>query len=455
LVLDWRKELATNEIAPLQGFRFYLAIFAVLLGTFMSNLDAAIANIAIPVISTSLHSAAATTVWVVNAYQLTMAVCILPLAALADRLGYRYVHLAGLTIFVIGSVVCAASPSVGMLVAARAFQGIGGACLAIVGPALVRIIVPHSMAVRALAWLATIVALSASTGPSVAALILKIASWPWLFWVNVPIGVVVFAAAASALPKTKGPERTFDTSGALYGGLALALLIIGVADLGAPDGHAAVKLVAALIIAGFFVAHQRHREHAILPNDLLAIPVFSMSLATSICAYAAQSVALVSLPFLLEHTFGRSVQVSGILLTPWPLVIVFVAPMAARLTAKYNSGVLCAVGLAMLGGGLLLCAALPSQASNWDIAWRLTLCGAGFGLYQTPNNKMVMTTGPLNRSGAASAMMSLSRLIGMSLGAAVATVLLTQGIQHATGAALVIGAAISGLGIVMSLLRMI
>ena len=437
------------------GVRLICAVLAILLGTFMSNLDAAIANIAIPAISLDLHSAADTAVWVVNAYQLAMGIFILPLAALGERWGYRRIHLSGVALFVIGSIACAVSPSIEVLIAARTFQGIGGACLATVGPALIRIVVPQSIIGRALGWLALTVALSASTGPSIAAFILHSASWPWLFWVNVPISVIVFIGAGFSLPHTRGAKRSFDASGAIIGGIALALSIIGVAGLNTAGSHAGLMIAAGVVSIAFFVWHQRGRVHAILPNDLLAIPLFSVSLLTSICAYAAQSTALVSLPFMFEQMFGRSIRVSGMLMTPWPLVIVFVAPLAARLAERYRASVLCAIGLALLAIGLWTSAALPVDASNLSIAWRLAVCGIGFGLYQTPNNQMVMTSGPRNRSGAAAAMMSMARLVGMTLGAAAATVMLGKGVDHATFKALVLAGGIAAAGSGISLLRLL
>ncbi|NPT36434.1 MFS transporter [Paraburkholderia xenovorans] len=450
-----RPSMQHAKDGELAGARLICAMLAILLGTFMSNLDVAIANIAIPAISLDLHSAADTAVWVVNAYQLAMGIFILPLAALGERWGYRRIHLGGVALFVIGSIACAVSPSIDMLITARTVQGIGGACLATVGPALLRIVVPHSMIGRALGWLALIVALSASTGPGLAAFILHASSWSWLFWVNVPVSVIVFVAAGFSLPSTRGAKRSFDASGAMMGGIALALSIIGIAGLNKAGSHAGLMIAAGVVLAALFVWHQRGLEHAILPNDLLAIPLFSVSLLTSICAYAAQAMALVSLPFLFEQTFGRSIRVSGMLMTPWPLVIVIVAPWAARLAERYRASVLCAIGLALLAGGLWASAALPADAGNLSIAWRLVICGIGFGLYQTPNNSMVMTSGPRNRSGAASAMMSLARLVGMTLGAAAATVMLGKGIDHATFTALVLAGGIAAAGSGISLLRLL
>lgn len=441
------KEAPTDGLT---GAPLVFAVVAVLLGTFMSNLDAAIANIAMPVISHELNSPAATTVWVVNAYQLAMGVCVLLLAALGDRWGYRRIHLTGVTIFLIGSIACAMSPSIGVLIASRTFQGIGGALLAVAGPALLRVVAPHRLLSRCMGWLALSVALSASVGPSLAALIMEHANWRWLFWVNLPASACVLVAAAVALPRSAGLVRPFDKVGSTLGVLALALVIVGVANLGGVGSRIGeAELAGGLAIGAVFAWQQRGRAHTVLPNDLLAIPLFSMSVVTAICAYAAQMLALVSLPFVLEQTYGRSVAQSGLLMTPWPFVIVFVAPLAGRLATRYPAGILSSIGLAVLACGLALTAALPHDAGNVDIALRLALCGIGFGLYQTPNNVLMMTSGPRNRSGAAGAMMSLSRIVGMSLGAACAALLLSHGASlvplGAAAAVALAGACVSSL----------
>ncbi|MEJ1962865.1 MAG: MFS transporter [Gammaproteobacteria bacterium] len=203
------------------------------------------------------------------------------------------------------------------------------------------------------------------------------------------------------------------------------------------------------------VVHQRARTTPLLPLDLLRIPLFSLSMLTSICSYSAQTLAMVSLPFLLEHQLARSTSVAGLLITPWPLVIVFVAPLAGRLSDRYPAGVLGSIGLAILAAGLVLTASLPASPGNLDIAWRIALCGIGFGFYQTPNNRVLLSSGPRERSGVASGMMATARVMGMTLGAALAAMAFDIGGERGTTIALFGGAIFAGVGIVLSCLRLV
>ena len=441
----------------LQGTQRHWAVFGILLGTFLGNLDAAIANIAMPVISSDLGASAATTVWVVNAYQLVMAITVLPLAVLGDRLGYRRLYLVGLLIFTLGSAACAMSWSITTLIGSRAFQGLGGSCMAAMGPALLRSVFPQKIVGRGIALLGLTVAVSASLGPTAAAAILHVANWPWLFGINVPIAICLLSIVLIAVPAGSGVPRPFDAGGAVLGGVALTLLILGVDGLGQGDSArmSTVELIAGLLVVAVLVVHQRTRVTPLLPLDLLRIPLFSLSILTSICSYSAQTLAMVSLPFLLEHELARNTTVAGLLITPWPLVIVFVAPLAGRLSDRYPAGVLGSIGLAILATGLLLTALLPASPSDLDIAWRVALCGIGFGFYQTPNNRVLLASGPRERSGVASGMMATARVVGMTLGAAIAAVAFDLGGARGTTIALLGGAAFAGVGIVLSCLRLV
>jgi DHA2 family multidrug resistance protein-like MFS transporter len=440
----------------LHGAQRVWALLAILLGTFLGNLDAAIANIAMPVISRDLGSSAATTVWVVNAYQLVMAVTVLPLAVLGDRLGWRRLYITGLVIFTVGSLACTTASSITALVAARAFQGLGGACMAAMGPALLRSVFPSNIVGRGIALLGFTVAIATSIGPSAAAAILHVAEWPWLFGINVPVGIGLIIAALVAIPAKRGVERPFDVTGAILVGITLTLLTLGVDGLG--QGHSGytawLELIVGAGLVALLVMHQRSHKSPLIPVDLLRIPIFSLSMLTSVCSYSAQTLAMVSLPFLLEHQLARDTAVAGLLITPWPLVIVFVAPLAGRLSDRYPAGVLGSIGLAILATGLVLTAALPSSPSNIDIAWRIALCGIGFGFYQTPNNRVILGAGPRERSGVASGMMATARIVGMTLGAAIAALLFDVGAESGTVWALWAGASFAATGIVLSCLRL-
>jgi DHA2 family multidrug resistance protein-like MFS transporter len=455
------QSINANKHIPVDGLEApqrHWAVLAILLGTFMANLDSAIANIAMPVISRDLVSSAATTVWVVNAYQLAVGIAVLPLAALGEMFGYKRIYLAGVLIFILGSATCVMSSTMAELIASRALQGLGGACLATMAPALIRSVFPHKMAGRGIAWLALTVAISSTLGPTVAAAILHLGDWRWLFGINLPIGLGVLIVAIIAVPSNAGIARRFDMGGAIFSAATLGLLILGVGGLGTGPGHidtlALIEIAAAVVAGIILFFHQRRSPAPMVPLDLLRIPVFSMSVMTSICSYAAQSLAFISLPFLLEHQLGRTPAITGLLITPWPFVIIFVAPLSGRLSDRHSAGVLCSIGLSVLAIGLALLALLPADPGNLQIALLMALCGIGFGFFQTPNNRVLLTSGPRERGASASGMMTMARLIGMTLGAALAAVLFEISPAHGTVMALTAGAAIAVGGVIASGMRL-
>jgi DHA2 family multidrug resistance protein-like MFS transporter len=432
----------------------YWVMACILLATTLTNLDAAIANVALPTIAHSLGTSEGATVWVVNIYQLTVAVCLLPAAAMGEILGLKRVYAFGLVMFTMASLGCALSPNIDALIAARLFQGIGGACVAALSPAMIRSIYPRRLIAHGFALLALIVAVSAALGPTVAALILSIASWPWLFLVNVPFCLVTVPLFQTISPATPGQEKPFDYSGAVLNALAFGLIVIGVGSLSGEHTVASLlQICAGLVCSVVFVLQQRQRITPMLPLDLLRIPVFALSAATSVCSYIAQIMAFVSLPFLFQTVLHRSTVATGLLITPWPVLVAFAAPVAGRLSARYPASVLGSIGLALLAVGLLLLAALPSSPSDLDIAWRMALCGVGFGLFQTPNNTALMTAGPVTRNAAASAMVAVARTVGWSFGSALVALMFVSRGADAALECLGIGAGFAALGVVISGVR--
>jgi DHA2 family multidrug resistance protein-like MFS transporter len=217
---------------------------------------------------------------------------------------------------------------------------------------------------------------------------------------------------------------------------------------------AGAELVFGLCCGGLLVWQQSRRNAPLLPLDLLRIPLFALSVGTSICAYGAQILAYVSLPFLFQTVMHRTAVAAGLLVTPWPLLVAVAAPIAGRLSTRYPASVLSSIGLSLLAAGLLLLATMPIQPAYWDVAWRMGVCGVGFGIYQTPNNLTLMTAGPSDRSSAASGMVAVARTVGWSLGAAL--VALIFGARGGVGAitCLQVGAGFAGGGAVVSLARL-
>jgi DHA2 family multidrug resistance protein-like MFS transporter len=246
-----------------------------------------------------------------------------------------------------------------------------------------------------------------------------VARWPWLFLVNLPVCVAALPPFLALMPTSRRHMRVFDISGALLSALALGLVVVGVDTIGSGQvSMAAGEIGIGLAGFGLLVWQQSHRTAPLLPLDLIRIPLFALSVMTSICSYSAQILAYVSLPFLFQVVMHRSQIATGLLVTPWPLLVAVAAPVAGRLTGRYPAAILGSIGLAVLTAGLLLLVALPAAPADWDVGWRMGICGIGFGFFQTPNNTTLMTTGPGNRSGAASGMVAVARTMGWSLGSA-------------------------------------
>ncbi len=434
------------------------AILAVAFGVGLSVIDSAIANVALPTISRELGIPAADSIWIVNAYQLAIMVTLLSFSALGDAVGYRKVYIGGLMLFTVASVGCALSASLPTLVLSRVIQGFGAAAVTSVNTTLIRIIYPRAQLGRGMGINATVVAVSSVAGPTLAAGILSVAHWPWLFAVNIPVGIVALALSRRFLPQNpvRVRGRRFRWRDAGMNALTFGLMMASVEGFshGMDPRILSVGIAALLIVGFFFVRSQLHEQYPILPFDLLRIPIFSVSVATSVCSFLGQMLAMVALPFYLQQSCGYDEVQTGLLLTAWPAVIMVVAPVAGMLVERVHAGLLGGTGLTAMAAGLLLLAFLPAQPSTAGIVWRLVLCGAGFGLFQSPNNSILIASAPADRSGSASGMLATARLLGQTTGAALMALLFHLAPGHSTRTALLLAGGFALTGAVVSLTRL-
>ena len=400
------------------------ALLAVGIAVTMAVLDGTIANVALPSIARTLGASPARAIWVINAYQLAITVTLLPLASLGEIVGFRRVYEAGLILFTLASACCALSSSLPILTAARVLQGIGASALMCVTGALLRFIWPQRMLGRGVGYNAMIVAVASAIGPSTASAVLAVGPWPWLFALNLPLGVVAIVIGHRHLPATPRARRRFDWLSAGLNAVTLGSVILAVTGLQSPDRWplSLAELALALICGALLISRQLGRTAPLLPIDLLRIPIFALSICTSVCSFAAQMLAFTTLPFLLQNELGRSAVMTGLLMTPWPAGVSLAAPLAGRLADRVSAGLLGGLGMLLLAAGLLLLAAMPAHPSNLAIIGRMFLCGAGFGLFQSPNNRVMLSSVPRARSGGASGMLATARLLGQSVGAALAAV---------------------------------
>ena len=402
--------------------KIYYAVASVCCGIFLSVVDGNICNVALPTISQELGVSSADSIWVVNAFQLVIMMTLLSFSSLGELFSYKRVYVSGTVLFTVGSLFCALSHTLPLLVASRAFQGLGAAMMMSVNTTLVKITYLKKYLGRGVGLNATVVALASVAGPTVAAGILSFASWPWLFAINIPVGIVTFFMAFKHLPDnpTHIEGRHFNIRDGLLNAAVFGLLIgcIEMYSHGAKSVTVLVGVALLVVLGSIYVRTQLRRRWPMLPFDLLRIPVFSMSVLTSIISFTAQMTAMVAIPFMLLHTFGMNAVETGLLMTSWPLVIVFVAPLAGSLIGKVHPGILGCFGLLLMSTGCFLLSYIPADASHPDIAWRLALCGTGFGFFQSPNNHMLLTSAPNHRAGSAGGMLATARLVGQSTGAA-------------------------------------
>ncbi|MFZ0019760.1 MAG: MFS transporter [Acetobacteraceae bacterium] len=449
-----RHGLAAPDGIPLP--QRYWAILTIALGLTLAVLDGAIANVALPTIARDLDASPASSIWVVNAYQLAVTISLLPLASLGDIYGYRRVYQYGLIVFTVSSLGCAMSDSLTTLTVARVIQGFGAAGIMSVNGALVRFIYPRRWLGRGVGLNATIGSIASAVGPTVAAGILSVAPWPWLFAVNVPIGALAIPIAFRALPRTRRSGARFDASSAIWSALTFGVLVSAISGLGHGESAslAGAELCFAMVFGFVLVTRQLSQHSPMLPVDLLRIPLFALSVVTSICSFIGQSMALVALPFLFENTLGFGQVETGLLLTPWPLAVAVIAPFTGRLSDRYPAGLLGGCGLAVMATGLALLSMLPAHPTAFDIVWRLLICGIGFGFFNTPNNRAILTSAPPLRAGAASGMQATSRLLGQSMGAALVALMFGLFPESGTREALIVAACTTAGSAVISFVRL-
>jgi DHA2 family multidrug resistance protein-like MFS transporter len=435
--------------------RRYWSMVTTLMVIAICILDGTIVSVALPSMARDFEASAATSIWIINSYQIVILIALIPFASLGEIVGYRRVSQAGLVIFTIASLGCAFAHTLPELIIARAIQGLGAAAIMSVNAALVRFTYPAHMLGRATGINAMVAAVAAAAGPTAGAAVLAIADWRWLFAVNVPIGIVAVLIAQFALPHTERAQRSLDYVSVILHVATFGLLIAGLQSLVHEEARlgAALQIGAAGAFGAVLVRREIHRQAPLVPFDLMRMPIFSLSLAISMCSFFAQMAAFVALPFELQR-LGHSVMETGLLMTPWPVAVAFAAPIAGRLADRYPAAILGGFGLIALCAGLTFLAIFPENGTALDLSWRMALCGLGFGFFQAPNNRTMMSSAPRARSGAAAGMLSTVRALGHTSGAAVVALLFSTHSAGGAQIALVISAVLALLAALLSFSRL-
>ena len=412
----------SEDVGERAGKWAVLGIVAI--GIFMATLDSSIVNISLPAIAHAFGVGLTGAVeWVIIMYLVVIAAVLLTIGRLADMIGHKVIWAGGLAIFTIGSAICGAAPSLGLLIAARGLQGLGGALLMAISPAMLTRAFPASERGRALGMNAVIVALGVSVGPTLGGIITEFWTWRWIFYVNVPIGIIGFILTMRILTeRLHRGKGSFDPWGAVLLAAGLASLTLALSfgqewGWGSPLTVGLLVFGVAALVALYFV--EKHVPDPIIKLTLLHNRVFLSANLSLILSFLALFAVSFMLPFYLEELRHFSTIEAGLLLTPLPLTIAVIAPISGSLADRIGTRWLAAGGLALACLGLVFISQLNAQSSLWDIIWRLVVTGAGQALFQSPNNSALMGAAPRNLQGSAAGFLATGRVVGQSLSVAI------------------------------------
>jgi EmrB/QacA subfamily drug resistance transporter len=432
--------------------------------TFMVTLDNLVVTNALPVIKAELGASLSDLQWFVNAYTLSFAALLLTAAAIGDRLGRRRIFLAGITLFTLASAACALATEPWMLIGARAIQGVGAAAVMPLSLTLLAGAVPERLRSAAIGIWGGISGLGVAVGPVVGGAVVDGLNWQWIFWLNVPVGVVAVVLAARVLTESKGTAKRLDLLGLVLATGGVLSIVWGVVH-GAGDGWTSAgvlgSLVAGLVLLAAFVGWERRTPSPMLPLRLFSVRAFSVINITSFTF----SVGVFGSVFLLAQFFqvvqGYSPLESGVRTMPWTMAPMVVAPIAGLIVDRVGARTLIASGqvfLAVALGWLALITTASTQYS--DMVLPFILAGVGMGLTFAPSASVVMASAADADRGVASGTNNTIREVGVAMGVAVlASVFASAGsyespARYADGLvpAVWTGAAIVAAGAVVALL---
>lgn len=422
------------------------------IGAFMATLDASVVNISLPKISLSFHVPLSGTVeWVIIAYLLVIASLLLTLGRLSDILGRKPLWVMGVGIFTASSMLCGVAPSLGYLVAFRALQGVGAAMIMAISPAMITRAFPSTERGRALGLIGMVVAAGTSAGPAIGGVVTHALSWRWIFYINVPIGIVGIIASLRLLKERRHPgggNQRFDPLGALLLSIGVAALLLAM-SFGQELGWGSISVVGLFAATFFalaaFIIHERRVTEPIVEFTLFQNRLFTAAIVSSFLSFLALFAVVFLMPFYLEELLGLSPRDAGLLLTAVPATIALVAPVSGWLSDRIGSRVLSSLGLAVGSVGLWFLSNLTPQETTFGVVWPLVVTGFGQALFQSPNNSAILGSVPPHRLGIASGFLATVRVLGQSssvalagaiftsLGGAEAGALLSQKTGHAVG----------------------
>lgn len=407
----------------------YLVLAVVLAGVFMAVLDGVVVSIALPTITGRFGVDLDTTQWVITGYLLTMTVLLLPAGRLSEFFGRTSLFISGLVLFTLASGACGFAPSLPFLVAARMVQATGGAMVFSLSNALIFDAFPFNERARALGYLGSTVAIASIAAPVLGGVLVEISGWESIFFINLPIGVLVVAGALRILPRShvRPDWPSFDMPGAVLLGIALSGLMLSLgrlADIVAVDLLSIIYAFIAVAGTIAFVHIERHRSDPLVDLSLLSEPLYILPVSAMLLFFVASFMLNLVGPFYFELVLGLSPGTVGLVFMVLPGVMAITAPVAGWLYDRSKYPYLAALGMALVSIGYVTAGLAAIDGLLLPILGAFAFMGFGSALFQAPNNTDQMNSVPVHRLGLASAVTAAGRNLGMSLGVSIGSILL-------------------------------
>jgi len=424
------------------------AMLVVSIGIFMATLDASIVNLALPTLTNYFNTDIATIEWVILSYLLTITTLLLTLGRLSDMYGRKSMFLAGMLIFTLGSGLCSLSVSAGQLIVFRVVQGLGAAMLMANSTAIITAVFPQTERGKALGLTGTVISIGYITGPALGGFLIYWVGWQSIFYINIPVGLLGTVYAFKTLkPDQVQFSQKFDIKGAILMFLSLISLVLVITrgQVLGWDSPAiiALSIMFAVFLAGFVIVEKR-ADQPIMELSLFRNRPFSASNASGFLSFVAMFAVMLLMPFYMEKILGYNPSHVGMAFIAVPLVMALVAPVSGWISDRTNSFLLSSLGMAVFCLALFLLGNLDQDATFLDIVIRMGMIGLGMGLFQSPNNSIVMGSVPKERLGIAGGMLGMVRNLGMVTGIAISGAVFTSGLQSNQAAGLVYEAAFLG-----------
>lgn len=411
-------------------------IIAISLATFMASLDGTIVNIALPTISESFSLSSSAVSWVATIYLLVMAGCVLIFGKISDLIGFKRIFLTGFIIFTIGSFLCGFLPDLTgsflTLIGSRAFQGVGGAMITAIAPAMVTAFIPMNMKGKAMGIIMTMAGLATAIGPTVGGFLTQYLSWHWIFFINVPVGIIALLLGLRVIPGQPSHQtlEVFDRIGAGLIFVGLAFLLYGFSEgtnLGWTSPVIIGSLGLAVVLLGLFVWKELHIQNPILEIRLFHDKNFLLINLVIFLVFFSFSGVNYLLPFYLEYVGGYSTSEAGLILTALSVAMMVAGIIAGVLYNHLGGRILSIIAAVVLLIGYFLITHLRIYTPTIFVTVCLLCIGFGLGLIITPISNMIMTSASKKYQGMVSSLTSLERFAPMTIGIAIYNVIFIQG----------------------------